>query len=191
MGKKYKWVMLALLSCAFFFHQADRALFGLLTIPIQQELGLPVFEHGTEAACTCTDFVRRQHAYGGRHALVGGAYGDPNAFFPNIESQDSHDDSIPLYRRTSRLAQRQRGSCDRANVGAKSARAPVVPEIGLKDKRIGLLAMRAGLKAKIGCHRGPQRRAIAAAVRPTQQRGPQRRGVAAAVGSRNNYPIPL
>ena len=40
MGKKYKWVMLALLSCAFFFHQADRALFGLLTIPIQQELGL-------------------------------------------------------------------------------------------------------------------------------------------------------
>ena len=40
MGKTYKWVMLALLSCAFFFHQADRALFGLLTIPIQQELGL-------------------------------------------------------------------------------------------------------------------------------------------------------
>ena len=40
MGKKYKWILLALLSCAFFFHQADRALFGLLTIPIQQELGL-------------------------------------------------------------------------------------------------------------------------------------------------------
>ena len=34
-GNKYKWVMLALLSCAFFFHQADRVLFGLLTIPIQ------------------------------------------------------------------------------------------------------------------------------------------------------------
>jgi hypothetical protein len=32
----------------------------------------------------------------------------------------------------------------------------VVPEIGLKDKRIGLLAMRAGLKAKIGRHGGPQ-----------------------------------
>ena len=32
--------MLAMLSCAFFFHQADRALFGLLTIPIQNELGL-------------------------------------------------------------------------------------------------------------------------------------------------------
>lgn len=40
MEKKYKWILLALLSCAFFFHQADRALFGLLTIPIQQELGL-------------------------------------------------------------------------------------------------------------------------------------------------------
>ena len=37
---KYKWLLLALLSAAFFFHQADRALFGLLTIPIQDELGL-------------------------------------------------------------------------------------------------------------------------------------------------------
>lgn len=36
----YKWFLLALLSCAFFFHQADRALFGLLTIPIQNDLGL-------------------------------------------------------------------------------------------------------------------------------------------------------
>lgn len=32
--------MLLLLSCAFFFHQADRAIFGILTIPIQSELGL-------------------------------------------------------------------------------------------------------------------------------------------------------
>ncbi len=40
MKSSYKWVMLAMLSCAFFFHQADRALFGLLTIPIQDELGL-------------------------------------------------------------------------------------------------------------------------------------------------------
>ena len=40
MGKNYKWLVLALLSGAFFFHQADRALFGLLTIPIQDELGL-------------------------------------------------------------------------------------------------------------------------------------------------------
>ena len=37
---KYKWLLLGLLSCAFFFHQADRALFGLLTIPIQDELHL-------------------------------------------------------------------------------------------------------------------------------------------------------
>ena len=36
----YKWFLIALLSCAFFFHQADRALFGLLTIPIQDELKL-------------------------------------------------------------------------------------------------------------------------------------------------------
>ncbi len=36
----YKWLLVAMLSGAFFFHQADRALFGLLTIPIQKELGL-------------------------------------------------------------------------------------------------------------------------------------------------------
>ena len=42
----YKWLMLALLSCAFFFHQADRALFGLLTIPIQSELGLSDIQIG-------------------------------------------------------------------------------------------------------------------------------------------------
>ena len=36
----YKWLLIALLSCAFFFHQADRALFGLLTIPIQKDIGL-------------------------------------------------------------------------------------------------------------------------------------------------------
>ncbi len=40
MKKNYKWFLIAMLSCAFFFHQADRALFGLLTIPIQNELGL-------------------------------------------------------------------------------------------------------------------------------------------------------
>ena len=40
MNKSYKWLLLLMLSCAFFFHQADRALFGLLTIPIQDELGL-------------------------------------------------------------------------------------------------------------------------------------------------------
>ena len=36
----YKWCVVAMLSGAFFFHQADRALFGLLTIPIQNELAL-------------------------------------------------------------------------------------------------------------------------------------------------------
>ena len=40
MGKSYKWLLIVMLSCAFFFHQADRALFGLLTIPIQKEIGL-------------------------------------------------------------------------------------------------------------------------------------------------------
>ncbi|MBR0506704.1 MAG: MFS transporter [Kiritimatiellae bacterium] len=37
-NKAYKWFLIAMLSFAFFFHQADRALFGLLTIPIQDEL---------------------------------------------------------------------------------------------------------------------------------------------------------
>ena len=40
MNKSYKWLLIAMLSCAFFFHQADRALFGLLTIPIQKDIGL-------------------------------------------------------------------------------------------------------------------------------------------------------
>ena len=40
MNRWYKWCVVAMLSCAFFFHQADRALFGLLTIPIQEELAL-------------------------------------------------------------------------------------------------------------------------------------------------------
>ena len=39
-SKSYKWILIAMLSGAFFFHQADRALFGLLTIPIQNELKL-------------------------------------------------------------------------------------------------------------------------------------------------------
>lgn len=51
----YKWIMLALLSCAFFFHQADRVLFGLLTIPIQDELHLTDLQIGavnTSLFCT-------------------------------------------------------------------------------------------------------------------------------------------
>jgi len=39
-SSRYKWELLALLSCAFFFHQADRALFSVVLIPIQRELGL-------------------------------------------------------------------------------------------------------------------------------------------------------
>lgn len=39
-SKSYKWELLALLSFAFFFHQADRALFSVVLIPIQKELGL-------------------------------------------------------------------------------------------------------------------------------------------------------
>ena len=46
MAKGYKWFLIALLSCAFFFHQADRALFGLLTIPIQEELKLTDLQIG-------------------------------------------------------------------------------------------------------------------------------------------------
>ena len=45
----------------------------------------------------------------------------------------------------------------RVDARKRSARTPVVPEIDLKDKRIGLMAMRAGLKVKIGSHRRPQR----------------------------------
>ena len=46
MGKNYKWLLLALLSLAFFFSQADRVLFGLLTLPIQEELGLNDLQMG-------------------------------------------------------------------------------------------------------------------------------------------------
>ena len=46
MGKHYKWILVLLLSCAFFFHQADRALFGLLTIPIQKDLSLSDIQIG-------------------------------------------------------------------------------------------------------------------------------------------------
>ena len=53
--RRYKWVLLGLLSCAFFFHQADRALFGLLTIPIQEELGLSDLQIGwINTALFCT-----------------------------------------------------------------------------------------------------------------------------------------
>ena len=54
-GKGYKWLLLAMLSLAFFFHQADRVLFGLLTIPIQDELKLTDLQIGwinTSLFCT-------------------------------------------------------------------------------------------------------------------------------------------
>lgn len=55
MRRGYKWVVLALLSGAFFFHQADRALFGLLTIPIQADLHLSDLQIGwVNAALFCT-----------------------------------------------------------------------------------------------------------------------------------------
>lgn len=54
-ARGYKWVVLALLSGAFFFHQADRALFGLLTIPIQEDLGLTDLQIGwVNTALFCT-----------------------------------------------------------------------------------------------------------------------------------------
>ena len=45
-SKYYKWLLLVLLAGALFFHQADRALFGLLTIPIQRDLGLTDIQIG-------------------------------------------------------------------------------------------------------------------------------------------------
>lgn len=54
-ARGYKWVVLALLSGAFFFHQADRARFGLLTIPIQEDLGLADLQIGwVNTALFCT-----------------------------------------------------------------------------------------------------------------------------------------
>ena len=55
MGKNYKWLMLGLLSLAYFFSQADRVLFGLLTIPIQDELHLTDLQIGfINTALFCT-----------------------------------------------------------------------------------------------------------------------------------------
>ena len=40
MGRWYKWAVVALLGCAYFFHQADRAIFGVLVPYIQSDLSL-------------------------------------------------------------------------------------------------------------------------------------------------------
>ena len=64
MNKNYKWIVLALLSCAFFFHQADRVLFGLLTIPIQDELHLTDLQIGwINTSLFCTLAVTTPLAY--------------------------------------------------------------------------------------------------------------------------------
>ena len=42
----YRWILLALLGCTYYFHQADRALFGLFTEPIQRDLGLTASQIG-------------------------------------------------------------------------------------------------------------------------------------------------
>ena len=64
-----------------------------------------------------------------------------------------------------------------------------MPQIRLKAKRIGLRAMRAGLKAKMGCHRASQRRGLPAAARRPEpercQRAARRRAVPRAAGARN------
>lgn len=55
MKQSYKWCLLGLLCCSYFFHQADRALFGLLTIPIQVDLGLTDTQIGlVNTALFCT-----------------------------------------------------------------------------------------------------------------------------------------
>ena len=54
-GRCYKWGLLGLLCCSYFFHQADRALFGLLTIPIQGDLNLTDTQIGlVNTALFCT-----------------------------------------------------------------------------------------------------------------------------------------
>lgn len=48
---RYKWELLALLSAAFFFHQADRAIFGVVLSSIQGELGLTDSQLGLVGTC--------------------------------------------------------------------------------------------------------------------------------------------
>jgi hypothetical protein len=55
--------------------------------------------------------------------------------------------------------------CKESMWAQKTAKPPVVPEIALKAKRIGLMAMCAGLNGKVERHRRPQRQALTPAVR--------------------------
>ena len=50
MSKSYKWLLIAMLSCAFFFHQADRALFGLLTCGMPNPVGVADSPHSSPVA---------------------------------------------------------------------------------------------------------------------------------------------
>ena len=42
----YKWILLLMLGGAYFFHQADRAIFGVLTPYVQADLGLSEIQIG-------------------------------------------------------------------------------------------------------------------------------------------------
>lgn len=50
MPSPYRWELLALLSCVFFFHQADRAIYGVLLTSIKGELGLNDDQMGLAAS---------------------------------------------------------------------------------------------------------------------------------------------
>ncbi|MDR0611495.1 MAG: hypothetical protein LBG58_15410 [Planctomycetaceae bacterium] len=45
----YRWELLFLLFCAYFLHQADRAIFGVLLPSIKSELGLSDTQLGLTA----------------------------------------------------------------------------------------------------------------------------------------------
>jgi MFS family permease len=49
--RNYKWELLALLSAAFFFHQADRAIFGVVLPSIKGDLGLTDSQLGLIGTC--------------------------------------------------------------------------------------------------------------------------------------------
>lgn len=52
-AKRYKWFLLLLLGGAYFFHQADRAIFGVLTPYIQADLGLNEIQIGHISTVLC------------------------------------------------------------------------------------------------------------------------------------------
>ena len=52
-AKRYKWFLLLLLGGAYFFHQADRAIFGVLTPYIQADVGLNEIQIGHISTVLC------------------------------------------------------------------------------------------------------------------------------------------